>query len=138
MQKVYSIQVAGKPQGKDRPRFNFRTKRAYTTKNTENYELAISNRWKAVYGEEKLDGYIYLSVDAYYPLNKGDSLKQKERKLSGELRPDKKPDADNILKVVADALNGVAYDDDKQIITMHCSKFYSMHPRIVIMMTRED
>ena len=27
-----------------------------------------------------------------------------------------KPDADNIFKGIADALNGIAYDDDKQII----------------------
>lgn len=41
-------------------------------------------------------------------------------------RPDKKPDIDNILKIVLDGLNGVAYADDKQVIEVRCRKFYSV------------
>lgn len=39
-------------------------------------------------------------------------------------RPDKKPDADNILKAVLDALNGVAYEDDRQVVEVLCIKKY--------------
>lgn len=37
----------------------------------------------------------------------------------------KKPDADNIIKIIADALNGVAYNDDKQIVMCSCGKYYT-------------
>ena len=37
----------------------------------------------------------------------------------------KKPDIDNIVKVVADALNSVAYHDDKQILFVIAKKAYS-------------
>ena len=45
--------------------------------------------------------------------------------LAGELPPLKKPDIDNIVKVVADALNGAAYHDDTQIIFTVAKKAYS-------------
>ena len=46
--------------------------------------------------------------------------------IDGILKPAKKPDADNILKLGLDALNGVAYADDKQVIEVRCRKFYSV------------
>ena len=42
------------------------------------------------------------------------------------------PDGDNILKAVADALNGVCYKDDKCLIKMSIEKFYSDVPRIEV------
>ena len=49
--------------------------------------------------------------------------------LSGFIRPTVKPDWDNIGKLVADALNGIAYDDDKCIVDAQVRKFYSDQPR---------
>ena len=57
-------------------------------------------------------------------------------KLNNELRPSKKPDIDNVLKLVLDALNEVAYKDDTQVIEVECKKFFSINPRIEI--TLED
>ena len=48
----------------------------------------------------------------------------------GEIRPAKKPDIDNVCKVVADALNGVAYNDDRQIVYTEISKRYDDMPRM--------
>ena len=45
--------------------------------------------------------------------------------ISGNVFPAKKPDADNILKIVADALNGIAYGDDKQVVTAQVQKQYA-------------
>ena len=42
-----------------------------------------------------------------------------------DLRPDKKPDMDNILKAVLDALNKVAYEDDKQVVELIGRKYYT-------------
>ena len=46
--------------------------------------------------------------------------------LDGKELPLKKPDIDNIVKVVADALNGVAYHDDTQIVMVVAKKVYSL------------
>ena len=44
----------------------------------------------------------------------------------------KKPDADNIIKCILDALNGLAYHDDSQVVGVICQKFYAEVPRTVI------
>lgn len=36
--------------------------------------------------------------------------------LAGEIRPTKKPDMDNVVKIIADSLNNLAYYDDTQIV----------------------
>lgn len=54
------------------------------------------------------------------------------------LRPICKPDADNVLKLVVDALSGFAYDDDSRIVSVSIQKFYAVfpeEPRIVIMIS---
>jgi Holliday junction resolvase RusA-like endonuclease len=45
---------------------------------------------------------------------------------------DKKPDVDNIAKSILDALNGAAYDDDKQVVALMIHKEYSDTPRVDI------
>jgi Holliday junction resolvase RusA-like endonuclease len=52
-----------------------------------------------------------------------------------EIRPTKKPDADNILKAVLDALNGLAYNDDSQIVSARIEKLYSDNPRVEIVIS---
>ena len=53
------------------------------------------------------------------------SKKRRLDMLEGKELPLKKPDMDNIVKVVADALNGVAYHDDTQIALIVAKKAYS-------------
>ena len=48
------------------------------------------------------------------------------------IRPTKKVDSDNCIKIVADSLNKVAYYDDAQIVDCQFRKFYSDTPRVVI------
>ena len=45
-------------------------------------------------------------------------------------RPTKKPDADNVIKIITDALNGIAYDDDRQIVALMFEKFYAEIPHV--------
>ena len=52
--------------------------------------------------------------------------------LQGKILPTKKPDCDNIAKIICDALNGVAYDDDKQIVALKVTKIYSAEPRVLV------
>jgi Holliday junction resolvase RusA-like endonuclease len=65
-------------------------------------------------------------IDAFVSTPKSFSNKKTEQALKGEIRPLTKPDADNIAKNIDDALNGIAYPDDKQITCLQVNKVYSM------------
>jgi len=129
-----SFIVYGEPKGKARPKFakiggfmkSYQTKEQYSA---ENYvKLAYL---EAAKGEYFL-GPLSLKLTAYFPIPKSVSKKKKDEMLSGMIRPVIKPDYDNIVKSVADALNKVAYDDDKQIVSGSFDKFYSDRPRTEI------
>ena len=47
-----------------------------------------------------------------------------DAKICGEIPCTIKPDCDNIAKIVLDALNGLAYDDDSQVTELEVHKFY--------------
>ena len=53
----------------------------------------------------------------------------------GEIRPAKRPDLDNILKAATDACNGIAYVDDRQIVSLFARKEYATTPRLEILVT---
>jgi Holliday junction resolvase RusA-like endonuclease len=57
--------------------------------------------------------------------------------LAGSERPTKKPDLDNLAKSVLDALNGVIYQDDSQIVSLHMTKVYSQYPGIDLLIREQ-
>lgn len=128
MMKV-KFTIEGEPAGKGRPRHG--KSRTYTPTKTRVLENNIAYFYK-VNVKHYFEGYVRMKLDLYYSIAKSDSKKKREKKLSNELRPDKKPDADNVVKLIADALNEVAYKDDTQIIELECRKFYSDIPRMEI------
>ena len=72
---------------------------------------------------------------AYYPIPSSKSKKQQRLMEDGTIRPTKKPDTDNVLKVIADSLNQVAYKDDAQVVDASVRKFYSRKPRTVVFLS---
>ena len=118
--------VEGKPQGKQRPRFSRISKTVYTPTKTAKYEKRIAKAYTDIGGKCIPDGcYVSVTVHAFFPVPKSYSRKKREDCLERILRPDKKPDMDNILKVVLDALNKVAYEDDKQVVELIGRKYYT-------------
>lgn len=118
--------VEGKPQGKGRPRFSMKTKRVYTPEKTINYERQIREAYSKAGGKLFPEQcYIRVTVDAYFKIPKSYTKGKRLACTHNIARPDKKPDMDNILKVVMDALNKVAYVDDKQVVEVRCRKWYS-------------
>jgi len=73
-----------------------------------------------------------MTVHAYFDIPKSTPKKNIPLMIQGQIRPTKKPDMDNIYKIVADALNGLAYHDDSQIVQAYVEKFYGSSPRVVI------
>lgn len=118
--------VDGKPQGKQRPRFSRISKTVYTPTKTAKYEKQIAKAYTESGGKcIPAECYVSVSVSAFFPVPKSYSKKKREDCLERRLRPDKKPDMDNILKVVLDALNRVAYVDDKQVVELIGRKYYT-------------
>ena len=118
--------VKGRPQGKKRPRFSRVSHTVYTPSETINYETQIALAFKAGGGRCIPTGQcVAVSVTAFFPVPKSYSKGKRKACIDGDIRPDKKPDIDNVLKVVLDALNGLAYDDDKQVIEAICRKYYT-------------
>lgn len=127
--------VLGEPKGKGRPRFNpyAKNSRPRTPEDTLIYENLIG--WE--YRRQCKDPFpanipIRMCITAYYAIPKSGSRKKKQLMEDGLIRPTKKPDIDNVAKVYADALNGIAYHDDTQIVSLACEKYYSDQPRVEI------
>ena len=130
--------VYGDPIPKARPRFG--QGRAHTTKRTKTQEEKIALVYAGAYGDfcfgEKIP--LRLVADFYIKIAKSDTKTVKAGKLSGEIRPTPRPDADNLLKCVQDALNGLAYHDDSQIVEVVARKWYSDAPRTEVYIARLD
>lgn len=121
-----SFTIPGKPMGKGRPRFT--GGHTYTPKETASYENLV----KLTYRGGKLTGEITAEITAFFPIPKSATKRRiREMEIFAE-RPAKKPDVDNIAKIVLDSLNGLAYDDDSQVVILTVKKLYANEPRVFV------
>lgn len=131
-QDVVKFTVPGNPVGKARPRMT-RSGHAYTPDKTVSYENLVKMCFIEKYTDwVPVSGEAILRLNAYYPIPKSASKKKKIDMVIGEIRPTKKPDLDNVMKAIADALNGIAYVDDSQIVTAEVRKYYDDTPRVEV------
>ena len=129
--------VNGKPFGKQRPKFSRvgNYVKTYTPDKTVNYEnLGQFAFMEQVGSNDNLPfkDALEVSMIAYYPIAKSKPKKTKLRMSLGYELPTKKPDCDNIAKAVLDALNGIAFDDDAQVVKLHVYKKYADTPRVEV------
>lgn len=129
--------VPGEPKGKGRPRFTTRGRcvRPYTPKETADYEDQIKAAALGCEDQEMLmpfwEGPVSVTIMARYGLPKNMTKSERALVAAGVKRPTKKPDADNVAKVVLDALNGVAWADDKQVVYLSVLKTFADDPENV-------
>ncbi len=119
--------IPGEPVGKARPRVvrNGGRVHTYTPQRTVEYERRVRAEYLAAGGKHYGKQAIGITIDAYFQVPKSDSRQTRRDKLDDRIRPTKKSDWDNIGKIVSDGLQGVAYDDDAQIVVAIVRKFYS-------------
>lgn len=129
-----SFEIEGKIKGKGRPRFtNYgRFVKTYTPKETASYENLIKLQFKISCGDWYSELPLKMKITAVHGIVKSASKKDRARMLDGELKPTKKPDADNIVKIICDALNGVAYKDDTQVVELEIKKVYGELEKVVV------
>jgi Holliday junction resolvase RusA-like endonuclease len=127
---VTTFVVYGDPVGKARPRMT-RTGHVYTPSKTRLYEEHIRDAWRAKNVPTLPTGQpVRVSIDAFFSVPKSVS---KKRRATMENAPYlHKPDIDNVVKIIADGLNGLAWEDDKQITEIRASKEYSAMPRVEV------
>lgn len=130
------FEFGGKPFGKQRPRHT-RTGHTYTPPETQQHEKQIALAFRQQYKDRFADdAYIRCEITVLYDIPKAFSKAKREGAIIGEIRPDKKPDADNIAKIVLDALNGVAFRDDTQIVELSVEKWYTHgEPKTIVTLT---
>lgn len=136
------FRVYGEPKGKGRPKFSTVNGHvnARTPKETVSYENLVKTEYRLQCDNYRFpdDAELAIHVFAYFSIPKSTSKKRREAMSSKNILPIKKPDVDNILKIVADSLNGIAYRDDAQIATAFVRKIYSEQPYISVTIKEID
>lgn len=123
--------VPGAPRGKGRPRFG--KGRTYTDPKTASYEALVGWCAREAMGStlRAFDGPVCLAMAARFVPAPSASRKDRLAMLSGEQTP-RSIDLDNILKAACDALNGIAWIDDAQVVSIFARKFYAETPGLDI------
>lgn len=132
---MITFTVPGQPEGKGRPKFARRGAfvKAYTPAQTASYENLIKLCYeKSNPGNFLLKEPLKMTIKAYYFIPLSWSNKKRLSALEGKIKPTVKADLDNVIKIIADSLNKVAYEDDKQIISIYAIKKYDVAPRVEI------
>ena len=137
--------VYGEPMAKQRPKISMNNgyARAYTPKNTILYENKVAQSYKEVandYMFERND-LLEITIIANFSLVSGDygkkGLNKNGRDKLSQIYCPKHKDLDNIIKVVLDGLNGIAYLDDKQIVKINAvKKWVENNPKVQVILQK--
>ena len=111
--------IPGIPAAKGRPRFLSRGGfiRAYTDQKTVAYE-ALVGLYAQQAGIEPVKGPIAVTIRAFWP-SKGAPRKRTPRPEAWRVG---RPDLDNVIKAILDGLEGIAFDNDSQVVVIAADK----------------
>lgn len=134
--KKLTLTIPIMPTPKARPRAQIFSGRVhiFTPKTTADYERKIASYYQQSSKAFKFDKdqAICVSIVFGMPIPKSTPKSRKQAMAQGIIRHTKRPDIDNLAKAVLDALNGVAWDDDSQIVKLTASKEYSVEPYVYL------
>lgn len=129
--------IPGEPTAQGRPRFSTHGGfvKAYDPEKSRNYKayvkLLVSEAMQNIgLTLTELPLGVEIIADVGIPASK--SKKFKEQALNGLQLPIKKPDVDNVAKIILDSISGIVYKDDKQIVKLTVSKKYSDTPKVEV------
>ena len=123
--------MKGNQKGSGRPRLG--KNKTYTPQKTRNYEYLVKFSYLSVTSDKIVDNAIKITIRAFFEPPKSTS-KKKYKELIGQPYI-KKPDADNIAKVILDGLNGIAYKDDNQVSELIVHKIYGTKAKTEVEIT---
>lgn len=129
----YQFEVPGAIKGKGRPRVNSYTGTVYTPTTTKDYEYLVEQYFLLKYPKYKiLEGRIEVSITATFAIPKSTKKQDIVKMLENSISPTKKPDIDNIVKIILDSMNKFAFKDDTQITKLSVEKKYGLEEKIEI------
>lgn len=121
--------IPGKPAAWQRARSNGKVR--FDSPEQSRNKLTIGQIGShAMAGRPPLEGPLDVSVAAYWQWPK--SMSQKKRRAYGSQYFTARPDSDNVMKLLGDALNGIVWRDDAQIVRMTVFKSYGLTPQTVV------
>lgn len=131
------ITIPGAARAKQRARVAVRGRfaSAYTPKETVNAEAWVKHCAVEQAGQPCLEGPLSLAVEIVVAVAESWSNKRRLAALDGAIFPTGKPDIDNCFKLIADALNGVIWRDDAQIVSLRVTKRYGRAPCTILRVT---
>lgn len=125
------LTIPGEPMGKQRPRWG--KWGTYTPMATVNYETYIKELFVIEHPDFKpMEGPLKIQLIAWLAIPASASKKRKTQMKDNQILPTKRPDVDNITKIFLDALQGIAFKNDSQVIDVSASKYYSSQPRLEV------
>lgn len=130
-----TVVLLGPPQGKGRARSFVRGGHIghYTPEKTRSYEGMIREAATTeMNGRLPTPEPVEVMLTAFFDVPKSYSKKKRAAALGNSLLPARKPDIDNIIKAFVDAMNGVVFKDDCQIVRGVYSKVYGPSPQVVV------
>ena len=81
---------------------------------------------------KQIENRIKVTIIAYFDIPKSTSKKKEAEMLNQSISPTKKPDIDNITKIVLDSMNKFAFKDDTQVTKLEVEKKYATEPKIYV------
>lgn len=129
--KEVKFTVPGTPVSKARARTFWDAKtgsyRSVTPEKTASYEGIVKLFYQHCAGGAVFDlgTPVAIEITARFEPARSESKKRRNLMLAGEIRHTRKPDIDNVVKTVMDALNKLAWHDDSQVISIKAEKRYS-------------
>lgn len=132
---MITFKIPGEAKGKGRPKFARVGKfvKTYTPEKTASYENLVK-----LYFTENFPNHIpfgsalTVGITIYTVVPKSFSKKKRALALANKIFPTKKPDVDNISKIILDSLNTIAYEDDKQVVSLSVDKLYSDTASVIV------
>lgn len=130
---MIQIIIPGEPVAQGRPRFA--KGHAYDPQKSRDYKsyvgMMAANQMR---NNPPIAEPVRMTIKVYRPIPKSFSKKKHTEAEVGDLRPTTKPDLDNYIKGIKDALKGIAWADDSQVVEYGPSgKWYSVRPRVEIL-----
>lgn len=122
-----TVTIPGTLRGKARPRVT-KAGHAYTPAATVSAEAWVRQCTLDQVGQPCLDGALNVRIGIYFGVPASWSKKKRAAALDGTVHPIGKPDVDNCIKLLGDALNGILWRDDSQIVQIDAGKFYANEP----------
>lgn len=132
---MIKFEILGEACAKGRPRFRSVGKfvQTYNTDKTVNYENLVKLSFVNSGNEPILEDVpLRVSLEIFIETPKSVSNKKRNLMLNGSIRPTKKPDLDNVAKSILDALNGVAFKDDKNVVELNLIKWYAEQAKAIV------